>query len=145
MEIGNSNAYGALDEARLADFEADLGFTLPEDYRDFLLAHNGGTPVPSTFVSAREGEDRIESLYGLHDGPDHLRLDEMWGIYRRRLPRGVLPVGDDPFGNAICIALAGRHRGRIYFWDHEREPEDDPFEALTALADGFTAFLASLR
>jgi hypothetical protein len=144
MEIRESNAYGPLSAFRLTAFEDRLGFTLPDEYRDFLLAHNGGTPVPATFSSEREGEDRVESLYGLHDGPDHLRLDEMWDIYRRRLPRGLLPIGADPFGNALCIALSGPHRGRIYFWDHEYEPQDDPFEALTPLADGFAMFLGSL-
>ena len=35
--------YGKTNENRIAEFEKTIGFSLPEDYRKFLLDHNGGT------------------------------------------------------------------------------------------------------
>jgi hypothetical protein len=58
---------------------------------------------------------------------------------------------DDPFGNAICLGIRGEHRGRVYFWDHEREPDADEWNGevqtagnLQLLADSFTDFVAGL-
>lgn len=68
--IEDSNRFGRLAEEPLAAFEASLGGRLPEDYRAFLLEHNGGRPRPATFtISKGEGETNVHTLYGLHDGP----------------------------------------------------------------------------
>lgn len=37
-----------LSESEIAAFEAEVGATLPADYREFLLTWNGGRPVPDT-------------------------------------------------------------------------------------------------
>jgi cell wall assembly regulator SMI1 len=37
-----------LTEERLQGAERRLGVTLPDEYRAFLLRHNGGRPHPST-------------------------------------------------------------------------------------------------
>lgn len=34
----------------LAAFERHIGHALPAEYREFLLAHNGGRPVPDAFT-----------------------------------------------------------------------------------------------
>src|SRR3954452_17577399 len=54
--IHDANHFGPLTEERRAPFEAELGAALPADYRAFLLAHNGGRPVPAHFT-AGPGED----------------------------------------------------------------------------------------
>jgi len=58
---------------------------------------------------------------------------------------------DDPGGNAICLGIRGEHSGRIYFWDHENEPDDEwdgsveQAENLELLAETFADFVAGLR
>lgn len=57
---------------------------------------------------------------------------------------------DDPFGNAICLGISGNERGKVYFWDHEMEPDDDWDGRLETagnvqlIADSFTEFVAGL-
>ena len=59
---------------------------------------------------------------------------------------------DDPFGNAICLGIAGEYRGRIYFWDHEMEPDPGEWDGavetagnVQLLANSFGEFVAGLR
>ena len=101
MEIERSNQYGRLMPETLRAFERRLDAILPDDYRAFLLTHNGGCPIPSDFeISAAEGGDSLHNTYGLHDGPEYARLDLTYEIYRDRLPGSLLAIADDPFGNA---------------------------------------------
>lgn len=146
MLIENSGGYGLPDMQVLAAFEKELGVSLPDEYRQFLLEHNGGTPVPAGFRVAGEGMSSVENLYGLNDGPDYQQLQEIGVIYRRRMPPGLLPIGDDPNGNVLCLGLAQACRGHVLFWDHERElPALDPISAMPVLASSFMSFLGGLE
>src|SRR5690348_16435267 len=49
--ILHSNKYGPLSIGVLEDFERELKAPLPEEYRTFLLQHNGGTPSPACFLA----------------------------------------------------------------------------------------------
>jgi hypothetical protein len=56
---------------------------------------------------------------------------------------------DDPGGNAICLGIRGPHRGKVYFWDHEEEPDPDEWDGqvetagnLEVIAESFAEFLA---
>jgi hypothetical protein len=145
MQVERSNAFGPVEPARLRAFEARIGAALPEDYRAFVLAHNGGCPVPCDFlISAAEGESSLHHTYGLHDGPAYLRLDDALDSYGPQLPEGLLPIADDPGGNAICLGLVGAARGRVYFWDHETGSEPPSWGDVIEMAPSFTAFCAGL-
>ncbi|WP_168193068.1 SMI1/KNR4 family protein [Rhodophyticola sp. CCM32] len=54
------------DEAQIKDFEASRGFTLPEDYRVFLLKYNGGRPADanSSFQPDRLTWLSVEEFFG---------------------------------------------------------------------------------
>lgn len=134
VEICESNLHGRLSIDRLADFETSLGTRLPDDYRRYLLAHNGGVPTPNSFRLPDGGGSSVSSMYGLHDGPDHTRLDLVRGDYADRIPVWLLPIGNDPGGNELCIDLSEPGRGRIFFWDHETGE-------LQIVAESFAAFI----
>ncbi|WP_324611561.1 SMI1/KNR4 family protein [Bacillus massiliglaciei] len=36
----------------------------------------------------------------------------------------ALPIADDSAGDVICIGTEEPYYEKIYFWDHEQEPED---------------------
>lgn len=135
--INDSRKFGPLDEARLIAFEAEFGATLPEEYRAFLLKHNGGRPVPANFRLSGDDASDVHQLYGLHDGPNYARLDAVTGVWRARLPEDLLPVGADSFGNQITIGMRGGRRGQVYFWDHVSAEAH-------LLAAGFRSFLERL-
>jgi hypothetical protein len=146
--ILNSNKNGRLSEPDLVEFEGKLGVTLPADYREFLLEHNGGTPKPNMFfISDEEGYGIAKYLFSVHARPRYASLVWNWEASRGRVPATLLPIGGDPFGNLICISLGGDDKGAIYFWDHEREAdegEEPSFDNISFLADSFTTFIKNL-
>ena len=137
MPIGQSNQYGPLDQQRLRSLEAKLGVQLPDDYRAVLHEHNGGSPEPGDFViSEDEGEDTVNIFYGLHSDANYA-LEGNLAAYKLHIPRSMMPIGEDPGGNQLCIGLSGAERGRVYFWDHETLN-------VIEVAPSFSAFLDSL-
>lgn len=143
-----SRLSGAADPARVAMLEAKLGTRLPDDYREFLLEHNGGRPKPAEFVFARRTGPYTDSLVdwflALYDG-EHSNLETVCGWLVNRVPDNLLPIAIDPFGNFVLLGLAGEHRGKVYFWDHENEPIRQPdWSNIDLIADSFDAFLRGL-
>lgn len=135
--MDSSNEFGSLSEGRLAAFEQILGCRLPEDYRRFLLTHNGGRPRPAFFRLTESDGGDVAAFYGLHGKASDVGLDEVRVVLERRLAKELLAVGSDSLGNQICIGLAGPWRGHVRFWDHESERTQP-------IAVSFTAFLDSL-
>ncbi len=144
MNIPEPNPYGTLNPERLAEFEAKLGYKLPSGYREFLISCNGGKPEPYDF-EVSDGADSLHHVYGLHDGPNYAQLDYAFSIYYGRMPQSMIPIADDPCGNAICIGVTGDQEGRVFFWDHEFESDDGlDHDNITSLAESFEAFCESL-
>lgn len=112
--------------AQLDAIEKELGIFLPESYRSFLLAHNGGQPVPNTFQFV-DGKtiEVIGWFFSIQNEDDG--LVSIAKAYQNYLHRELLPIAADPFGNLICIGVKGSHAGQIYFWLHESElPRNTP-------------------
>ena len=116
-------------------FEMGLAAVLPDDYRAFLLRFNGGSPEPSGF---RGGAEVLSGFFGFCQ-KHHCLLCNYY-VHRQILPQGVIPIGDDPAGNLICLSVSKQTIGRVYFWDHEVGDAS----GLSDLAESFTAFLESL-
>ena len=148
MEIVDSNKYGKLVVERLDEFETKIGAKLPESYRDFLVNHNGGKPMPCDFeVSKKEGSNSLHVVYGIHNGPSYTNLEEVNALYSDRIPSNLIAFADDPFGNAICIGIGSDNLGKVFFWNHELESEykkEPSKESPTLVAESFSEFLSGL-
>lgn len=142
----------------LAAFEREIGHTLPEDYRAFLEACNGGYVGGQFWFTGPTPEDEsadagVHHVGGLRDDDFSLRdARDTYQGQEYRIPRSLIWIMDDPFGNAICLGLDGLERGRVYFWDHENEPDPDEWDGrvdtagnLQLLAESFSEFVAGLR
>jgi hypothetical protein len=143
--------------AQVEAFEAEIGTTLPDDYRRFLLRYNGGNVDWYQFEGLTpEGQSWttiISHVGGLREEPA-LSLRSARSCYQGRelqIPRALLWIMGDPGGNAICIGLTGKYRGRVYFWIHDEQPDPREWdgEVETAgnvifLANSFTDFMAGV-
>lgn len=141
MKVAQPNPYGALEESALVAFEVSLKERLPETYRQHLLTYNGGKWEPKCFViSDKEGESVVHGVYGLHGGPEYCRLDAIRETFSDRIPKDLLAIACDSFGNQICIGISGKLRGAIYFWNHEIVGKT----SLIRIGDSFESFIDAL-
>jgi hypothetical protein len=131
-----------LGEADVAAFEARIGCVLPSDYRAFLLVYNGGVPEHHIIRNPGIGDMGVQLFFGI-------RKDENFDIIaenqtmRGRWPSRLLSIAIGDCGDRFCLSLGPRDAGRIYFWFHEEEAEEDeePTELnLYPLANSFAEF-----
>lgn len=109
----------------------------------------GGQPEPGVFRFAQKTggytNSRVHWFLSIHDG-EYSNLERNVRSLSERIPPDTIPIADDPFGNVIVIGLQGDQRGKVYFWDHEEEPEDQPdWSNVDLIADSFDHFMAGLR
>lgn len=132
------NEYGSFDEARFKSFSKWLDKELPTEYIEYLRVFNGGKVLPDCFdINESEGATRISAFYGLHNGPDFNRLDNVNFVFRGRIPRDSIAIASDTVGNQVCIKLEGDQKGDIYFWDHEQESSQEGFVKVSSSLRGF--------
>ena len=145
MLINNSNLFGKLPVAELMDFEKENGIKLPEDYKNFLLTHNGGVPFPNNNPNP---STPVAYIFGMHNGEYYASLYKHIDMFSKRLPFDTFPIASDPFGNLFIMSLNPEGLGNVYFWDHEGEPtnQDGHYTDNTSfVAISFTEFLDNLR
>lgn len=140
-----------LSEADIERFEKQIGFSLPESYRSFLSKFNGGSPEPYHFAVPkwRYGQSLVTEFNGITPGK-FSDIGEVIETLEDRLPKGFIPIAGDPGGNVVLLSLDGPTRGKVYFWDHENEPEEgtedvEDYPNVYLLADDFQDFLNNLR
>ncbi|WP_062050322.1 SMI1/KNR4 family protein [Bacillus sp. JCM 19034] len=139
--------YGSHDNLSLEQieiFENENNIKLTEKYVNFLLKWNGGKVIPNLFmISNEQGPSVLNVFYGIGDMYDN--LTDFIEIMDERLPVGFIPIGDDPSGNVICLGTKEPYYDKIYFWDHEQEPEDpDDMSNMYFLANSIDEFLDNL-
>ncbi|GAB3939867.1 hypothetical protein GCM10028805_00780 [Spirosoma harenae] len=143
--------YGSTSRDDIHNLEEKINSKLPADYESFLLTYNGGIPMKNRFlINSSQGFDSISVFFGLSFEKSHLNIDYLLDYYAERFPLGIIPVGEDPGGNYICLdANQGESYGKVYFYDHEIDNEDaqgNPTrDNLFLVADSFTEYLKSLH
>jgi SMI1-KNR4 cell-wall len=123
-------------------------FKLPKDYRNFLLNYDGNVPKRNIF-SMKDASNASVVHNFFYLVPDrHLNLLINSVAYSDRVPSNMLVIGDDPCGNKILLSVKMADRGKVYFWDHEREAgegEKPDYSNLTLIADSFEEFINNLK
>jgi len=140
IEVNETNP--PITEENVMALEAKIGATIPEPYRAFLIAHNGGQPEPDIIDidgAPFEGAD-IQTFFGL--GTTHESSEISWNLEVRKgcLENKLLPIACDSGGNFFVIPLDGEERGRVYYFS----VRDDPPEPWLVVPD-FNSFLDKIR
>lgn len=140
MQMEESNPYGPINSTDIVEFEEANEVLLPEDYKDFLLAHNGGRPEPNALLEV--GTD-VQWLFSMVDEPAWASLFNALDTYEGRIPSWYMPIGTDSGGNLYIMSLFEENKGVIALWWHEEEAEENGseyFGNLTHVADSFSNF-----
>src|SRR5690625_3356963 len=139
------NAHKDLSKQDMEDFETKNNIELTANYKKFLLKWNGGTPEPAIFMVSEWGGETV--MHYFHSiGDTYYDIEDFMDILDLRLPEGFIPIGNDGGGNAILLGISEPHYDRIYFWDHENEPdlEEPDLSNMYFLADNIWMFLDKL-
>lgn len=142
--------YGVVSPQQLQQLESRLLTPLPNDYKRFLLKWNGGKPNLDRFVVPGWPNQAtvVNRFFAVHTGK-YSNLEKEIRDYRDRLPQGIIPIAEDPFGNLICLGLENEQRGSVYFWDHEEELDGEglsrnDYSNMYRLTDGIELFINTL-
>jgi cell wall assembly regulator SMI1 len=131
-----------LESSDLARIEEKMGRPLPEAYRAFLLAHNGGRPEPDA-IQIPSWDFRttdVKVFFGLDDEVEC--CDLLWhpDWLEGCLENHLLPIADDSGGNNFVLVLADEDYGQVYYFDAREIPPRPYF-----VAKDFPEFLSKLR
>ena len=112
-----TNTFGELSAGALESFESRTGLVLPDSYGDFLLAFNGGQPIPNEADVPNQQPVIVDLLYGICD--TRIPGDLQYEMSRRGdlHSKGFIPIGHDPGGNTFLLGLFGTQAGRVFYWD----------------------------
>lgn len=138
-----------ISEKDIIKFERKFKVKLPEDYKGFLLQHNGGNPNSSLFVNKKRKrlsplriKKETECSFGVMYSLDEVKLGKNVSIEIEDLPKNIFTIGYTPGNDYICISLSGEDKYCIYY-AYNGEPNDN-YENMYHLADSFTEFLNCL-
>ncbi|MGE7184012.1 SMI1/KNR4 family protein [Peribacillus sp. NPDC006672] len=126
----------------IKQFEQEYDITLPKQYVDFLLEYNGGYPQESNFrISDDEGENLVNKFYGIGDMKNNLA--KVFEVLEGEIPEDFISIANDPGGNEVLLGVSGEYQGKVYFWVHDIETEDE-IGNMYILADSFARFFNNL-
>lgn len=148
MAVEIKSPHGKTKIATLEKFEAVLGSKLPSDYRQFLLAFNGGRPENNEFaIPDIKNTAGVDLFYGLLENPEWGDLLSRRAALIDRVPKDDLPIGDASCGNVVCLSLQPATFGQVFFWDHELEADEGQqptFSNLFLVGNSFDDFFTKL-
>ncbi len=147
MQTRFEPVFGGVAASTIEAFETRNDCTLPDDYRQFLLKHNGGQPVPrgACFIKGVNEYVLVDMLFGLGQ-PRGLDIQSWLDQCRDELPPDCLIIGGVG-GLLFVLCLRGTNQG-VLCWDHMgelRESGDPDSGTLYPIASTFTEFISSLK
>ena len=139
--------YGNVKEEEIFKLEDEIGFTLPNDYKEFLINFNGGVPeVKYSTFKLNELEENIglQVLYGL-DLEENLNLREWYEEYEDDLLDDCLIIGHG-IGFGFIVLVNSPEVSGVYFWDNSFELENSSEdENIYKISATFREFIEELK
>jgi hypothetical protein len=140
----------------------EIGVSLPNDYRDFLLTINGGRPQPNHFFDVHTYVYRrqVDLLFSLpaNDGVPADENSSLLEITRKvrsylNTPLVMAPIGRMTDGSRLAIGVSQENKGQVFLVSDDANPYLVSFKESERLnwmfddspiASSFTKFLARL-
>jgi hypothetical protein len=128
--LGTGTTFHPLPEEEIKGIEAYLHAPLPSDYRSFLSEIGGAVidglvsfrPLTQLPTCEPDGNEPFSYFYGAEcEGFDGLLASIKLYRDQKRIPLDLIPIGANMFGDQMCLAIGGKDRERVFFWDHEDE------------------------
>lgn len=145
-KIKISNSSKAIDKKDIEKLEEKYGFTFPEEYKTFLLKHNGGVPS-NIYFTTKNGKIysiikyffpvNIDDEYSLQSEIEEITLEGL-------LPEELIPIAIMPDETTrLLLCISGENYGKVYHWSWGAEDDDcEPsYEFVEPVADSFNEFL----
>ena len=129
-------------EAKTLAFQEFLGFTLPDDYFNFL-AQNDGATIDEAYFYVKDIEEYImfELFYDIEE------CIETYEEFHENFPDKSLVIGADPGGAILLLVTTdvGNFSKGIYFYDHSHFFEASNSDCNTYfVCDTFSEFITIL-
>lgn len=132
-----------LTESEIQNLEKTIGERLTEPYRSLLAKYGNWSfsefvSYPCSNLTMMEiirgkpinlsENNWLSYMYGGAED-DTYSLQRAIKTYKERMPETLIPIGDDGGGNKICLGVSGEEKGKVFYWDHNNEwDEEDYFE-----------------
>ncbi|REK76866.1 SMI1/KNR4 family protein [Paenibacillus paeoniae] len=148
MNIKCEFSFNPIGNQEIEAFEKTFNFVLPDEYKRFLLCHNGGKTVQRRFETKDETVTSSIMLF-LPLCDEHKRNLE--GYYKKYnsgkiVPSNFIPIGVDPADSLICLSIKGEDKGAVYYCDLDYLEEDNELkqECMKLVSFSFSEFIHSL-
>lgn len=143
------SGFGGTSSSKVDTLSEKLKVDLPEDYRQFLVEHNGGKPTARylTFSSSEILMDDSELVVGVLFGIDVDKPDSLYFWHNEHgdeLPESSIIIGRED-NEGFLVLINTEDDNGIYFWDNTHAL-DCSSHALNVykISDSFTDFIDSL-
>ncbi|WP_058487072.1 SMI1/KNR4 family protein [Defluviitalea phaphyphila] len=140
--------YGKATMQMIDEFEQYVGFSLPNDYKRFLLEYNGGKPKEryyTFFVQELNENIPFDVLYGLNTAIKQVDLKMWYDEYKEDLLENCIIIGSDS-GTGLIILINEDEDEGIYYWDHSWYFEQSNEENnVYKISDSFQEFFNDLE
>ncbi len=129
--------------------------TLPQDYKEFLLEHNGGIPIKREFEYNKRMYMIMEFLCVLENTDNiadgYKDIDVVLSQIEDRLTDNedligceILPIAELFAGDYLCLDFRiNKIKPSVCIWNHEESGELNPVTYY--VADSFTEFLSKIK
>ncbi len=129
-----------------------LDISLPKSYKKFLLENKNfdfSEKEKNIFIVNKTKFSGVLRFF--YEFSSNINDDILYHLklYRYRIPKNMISIACDNYGNQILLSVKGPDYGKVYFWDHEQEAdtengEEPSYNNLTLIANSFDEFMNGL-
>ena len=145
IESGTAAPPFAIDYVR--SVEKEIGIRFPASFIDFMMASNGGVPVPQFFDLGANTHVVERLLSFVPDYKTHALgcydIEVVWSQIEGRLTSDLCPFAALFAGDFLCFKVGSDGEATVVMWDHESSDEGSP--ALIPVAQNFESLLRMLH